>query len=354
MATEDRVREPGWWPTKGTAAAEEFAAPQACTECHGAIAATQKATPMAQALRKPEHASILLDHAKVGLELDSYTFQLTRQNAGTDYSVNDGGSASATPLSWAIGLGVHGQTYLYERDGSFYESRLSYYPTIEGLDLTPGHSPAKPRSLESALGSRLDAADARHCFGCHSTASTISGHFDTAHLTEGVACEACHGPGSKHVAAMKDGNFEAGKKLIFNPAGLEQVASVEFCGACHRTVVDVSLMGLFDIRNVRFQPYRLETSKCWESGDPRLTCIACHNPHQQLVKDAGSYDERCLRCHLVDKSLKVSKEHPGKACPVAKQNCVTCHMPKYDLPGMHSKFTDHRIRIVRKGAAYPE
>jgi hypothetical protein len=28
-------------------------------------------------------------------------------------------------------------------------------------------------------------------------------------------------------------------------------------------------------------------------------------------------------------------------------------MPKVDLPGAHFKFTDHRIRIAREGAPYP-
>jgi hypothetical protein len=28
-------------------------------------------------------------------------------------------------------------------------------------------------------------------------------------------------------------------------------------------------------------------------------------------------------------------------------------MPKIELPGAHFNFTDHRIRIVREGAPYP-
>ena len=27
-------------------------------------------------------------------------------------------------------------------------------------------------------------------------------------------------------------------------------------------------------------------------------------------------------------------------------------MPKYEVPGMHAKFTDHFIRVVRKGEGY--
>jgi formate-dependent nitrite reductase cytochrome c552 subunit len=38
---------------------------------------------------------------------------------------------------------------------------------------------------------------------------------------------------------------------------------------------------------------------------------------------------------------------------VASERCVSCHMPKVELPGAHFKFTDHRIRIARQGEVYP-
>jgi hypothetical protein len=44
----------------------------------------------------------------------------------------------------------------------------------------------------------------------------------------------------------------------------------------------------------------------------------------------------------------------AKACTLATAKCVTCHMPKVNIAVMHSDFTDHRIRIVRKCEPYPE
>jgi hypothetical protein len=115
------------------------------------------------------------------------------------------------------------------------------------------------------------------------------------------------------------------------------------------------MAGITGAATVRFQPYRLETSKCWgESGDARLTCYSCHDPHKPLVHDSASYDERCLKCHASNTHAPtVQLDHPAPTCPVSAKNCVTCHMPKYELPEMHSKFTDHRIRIVRKGEPFP-
>ena len=55
-------------------------------------------------------------------------------------------------------------------------------------------------------------AEIGRCFACHSTASTIGDKFDEENLILGVTCEACHGPGAKHVAAMKNlmkGNLDA-------------------------------------------------------------------------------------------------------------------------------------------------
>jgi hypothetical protein len=105
---------------------------------------------------------------------------------------------------------------------------------------------------------------------------------------------------------------------------------------------------------VRFQPYRLEKSRCWGSaGDPRITCIACHDPHKPLVRDLTAYDAKCLACH---RSLAgQSPPHAiAPACKVSARNCAGCHMPRYEIPQTHAFFTDHDIRIVRAASAFPQ
>lgn len=146
---------------------------------------------------------------------------------------------------------------------------------------------------------------------------------------------------------MKAGRFAEGLARVLNPAKLGPVDSVDFCGACHRAWADVMESDMQGVATVRFQPYRLELSRCWGTGDARITCLACHDPHRPLVHDLGSYDSRCLRCHAAS-GARASAGHPGAACPRGTKDCVTCHMPKYEVPGTHAKFTDHYIRIVRK------
>jgi hypothetical protein len=347
MATEDRVQVPGWWPTKGTAPRDEFLGPDACAACHASKVSTQKLTPMARAALRPADSEALRAHDQLTLRLPPYTYQISRQPDGSLYSVSDGKQTISVPVSWAFGLGQSGQTYVLEHNGTFFESRVSYFPALNGLALTPGQSQAEPSVLENALGrSMLYGGETQRCFGCHTTASTANRRFDPGHLIPGVTCEACHGPGAKHVAAMKAGKMEQGLKAILDPGQLNPVDQVDFCGACHRTYVDVVLSKTSGIRNLRFQPYRLERSQCWIKSNNGITCLNCHNPHQPRERDLASYDDRCLSCH--------QRGHSAKTCTVSTNNCVSCHMPKYEVPGVHSKFTDHFIRIVRKDEPYAD
>jgi hypothetical protein len=136
---------------------------------------------------------------------------------------------------------------------------------------------------------------------------------------------------------------------------LDPLDFVDFCGACHGTWWDVKFSGAKGIPTVRSQPFRLEESKCWGKGDARLTCIACHDPHEEVRKDASFYDHACLACHTSSAGAKTAAQaHQPAACPVSTKECTSCHMPKIYDPDMHYKFTDHRIRIVHEGETYPE
>jgi hypothetical protein len=123
------------------------------------------------------------------------------------------------------------------------------------------------------------------------------------------------------------------------------------CGQCHRTWEEVMRGPLWGPFDVRFQPYRLANSKCFDGADRRISCVGCHDPHHEVVRDAGSYDVKCLACHG---SNARAGSATVKSCPVATSGCVTCHMPKVDVPGLHQPFTDHQIRIVRAGDKYPD
>ena len=84
-------------------------------------------------------------------------------------TVTGEGQTLTVPLLWAFGRGKAGQTYVFERNGAFYESRVSFYQALDGLDLTMGAVGGRISSIDDAAGRRMDSIGARDCFGCHST-----------------------------------------------------------------------------------------------------------------------------------------------------------------------------------------
>jgi Cytochrome c554 and c-prime len=353
MSTPDRWQASGWWPTKGTPSLSEYVGPGACTKCHAEIAASQRKTPMFNAARRPSDLPRLQQRGWMSFSDESYDYIFSPDANETKISVKDKTSTVSATVGWVFGADA--QTYVLKQNDVFLESRLSYYPGRGGLDITPGHKAAAPGSIAQALGDPIDHEVIRRCFGCHSTASTTSGNFDPEHAMLGVTCEACHGPGLQHVAAMQTNPDQSAAGTMLNPERLSPIDSVDFCGACHRTPVDVALfmprhMG---ISSIRLQPYRLERSLCWGAGgDSRLTCMACHDPHKPLVTDSVAYDARCLKCHAGRGSTPSANLQP--ACKVGTKDCVSCHMPKLEIPNVHATFTDHFIRVVRPSAKFPD
>jgi hypothetical protein len=311
---------------------------------------------MLHAASPASDAKSLREHANLGFQTGPYTYRLLTTPEKSTLTVTNLTSSLSVDLLWALGSGHMGQTFIYQQNAKFYESHVSFYNTLQALDITPGQSHAIPTTLQDAAGRAIPPNEVRLCFGCHTTASTTKDLFDPSACYPGVTCEACHGPGSQHIVAARAKTEKRNSGLIFNPAQLARVDSVDFCGACHRTWQDVisGHMIAAGVFNVRFAPYRLENSKCWAAGDARITCVACHDPHKPLSHDVASYDANCLACHASNTSEKKSQNHPGAACPVSTKNCAGCHMPKVEPPNLHSAFTDHWIRIAHKNSAYPE
>lgn len=271
-----------------------------------------------------------------------YEFALGRFRYRVDhgqYVVTDGTATLAAKLRYAFGQGFAGQTYVYQYEGRWYESRLSYYKETRALDLTMGAPPSEPRNLVEAAGREMTSKDVVECFACHTTNSVAGGQVAFEQLQPGVGCENCHGSASSHAAKLTP------MKKLASMSAEEQLDS---CGRCHRTWADIAANGPRGIANVRFQPYRLANAKCYDAADRRIACTACHDPHAALLKESKSYDPACLACHGAAKSAKARLCKAGE-----KEKCSSCHMPGYEIPGSHHVFTDHQIRVVRKNETYP-
>ena len=354
ITTQERLETEAWWPTMANAPLNAYAGSAACTSCHTQGAEVTSMRRAAQAGRDAD----FLKGATLSAEAAPYRYELSSTPRGLHYAVSSRSQKLSQDLSWAIGAGDLARTFLYQQDGRWMQSEISFYTHLAALDITTGLGRSVDPDLPGALGQPLTDADARSCFGCHTVHATTSAGLNPLHAEPGLGCEACHGPALAHVNRMHAGKSTPSGQTpelsgIFNPATLSPSDSIDFCGACHRTSADakLSVTQAFGTSVIRFQPYRLEESKCWRATkDERLTCVAYHDPHKPLNRDSLSYDRQCLQCHTGTGHASAQSPAPTQAplvCPKATANCVSCHMPKVTIASMHGQFTDHYIRVVR-------
>ena len=349
LSVKGQVNAVARWNPRRVPADTVFLGDQVCGECHKKYVAAHAQSGMAMAMEPVGTSKVLGDNPQLTMRNGPYTYQIKRNGKQSIYSVTDGKDTVTLPIAYAFGQGRMGQTYMLERDGKFYESLVSFYNETKALDFTIGAPRGVPASLNDAVGRLLSANEVSNCFGCHATSALSGSQLQLDKLVHGVRCESCHGPGGKHVAAIKEG--ESGGKLIFNPGRLSgDELTQQFCASCHRGADEFSLLKSFEINNVRFQPYRIFHSKCY-SDEKEISCVACHNPHESLKQDAAFYDSKCLACHSV--KGKPAKAESKGTCPVADKDCTSCHMPKIEVKAAHFNFTDHYIRIVKPGEKFP-
>jgi hypothetical protein len=264
-------------------AAQDFAGSRSCAACHSEIARTQAGTQHAQALGR----------------------------------TRDG--------RWAFGAGAQAVTYVSQAsEDTYLEHGLSWYKKSGQLALTPGHTSPEGVTYQTF------AADSNilRCFQCHSTGKL---RLTPARAIEpgqpGVRCETCHGPGADHVAKPQRGT-------IRNPARLSATEINSLCGECHRMPPARGESTNFQNPwNVRHQPVYFSQSACFLKSEGKLSCLSCHNPHED-TKPLG--DAKCAECH----------PQPKHTTATAGNSCVTCHMPVVN-PSPWLGFVNHWIGIYR-------
>ena len=316
-----------------------------CAGCHRAQTDAFAQTGMARALEPAAHGRILSSHKRLTFAQGEYKYAIEREGDTSWYRVFSDREEFKAKIGWAFGLGAAGQTYLIQRNGAWYEGRVSYYKDTDSLDLTVGARPDAPRSLEEAVGRELSTKGASECFNCHTTGAMPAGVLKPEVLTPGIQCQRCHINSDAHQAG-----FESPKAAKVVPAKLGALAAEEMsevCGQCHRTWAQIAGDGPHNITNVRFQPYRLTNSKCYDASEMRIRCTSCHDVHKEEPKPAAFFDAKCHACH------SPGQKAGTHLCKVAKADCASCHMPKIKIDTAHNAFTDHWIRVVRKGEPHP-
>ena len=94
----------------------------------------------------------------------------------------------------------------------------------------------------------------------------------------------------------------------------------------------------------------LKNSECWRQSGGEITCINCHDPHQDAPRPVmvARSEKTCLRCH------SATVTHHAGLCPVNRATgCVGCHMA--DEKRGAFVIAEHWIRVQpgqeAKGAA---
>ena len=201
---EDSANDPprgiAFWNVTG-----RYSGSKTCALCHPTQAKHFRDNSMSRALEQVDKCKILGGDIHYRFSFGPYSYSIKRSESKVLYQVTDGKDVFVAELLYAFGQGKAGQTYVYNIDGAFYESRVSYYAELKALDLTVGASESKPSSLREAAGRLMDSADSTKCFGCHTTGARIGNTLQLKSYEAGVQCESCHGPGGAHVDSVRDG-----------------------------------------------------------------------------------------------------------------------------------------------------
>jgi Tfp pilus assembly protein PilF len=210
------------------------------------------------------------------------------------------------------------------------------------------------------------------CADCHSTA--VSKAYDpdqrtwsTTFAVEDVGCEACHGPGSLHVADPTNQPL----------ATLDsQLSQINACAPCHsrrsqlaegflptEEFLDYYLPRLLDadlyhvdgqIDDEVYVYGSFLQSRMHHAG---VTCGDCHDPHGAGLQRPGN--ATCTHCHQADPSSPFaalsagvydSREHHLHEPGTPGSACVDCHMPSKTYMGVDAR-RDHGFRIPRPDLA---
>lgn len=224
------------------------------------------------------------------------------------------------------------------------------------------------------------------CADCHSTnvrKSWSGDRYATSFSEMSVSCEACHGPGSQHVAWASEPEATRGSDdglaialderdgVTWNrdPATHQPARSrprtsrreIEMCARCHarrglihedsvhgQPVDDDYQVALLDddlyypdgqIKNEVYEYGSFVQSRMFAAG---VTCSDCHDPHRPSLRDAG--DGLCLRCHAPEQYL--TPKHHFHREDSAGARCVACHMPAATYMVVDPR-RDHSLRVPR-------
>ena len=406
----------------------EYVGSGTCGSCHTGIHARWSRSSHARMTRTPTPESVVGDFddgrwhlpasARRGPVDDAPAARTFRRDGRYFMALRHPHDGRFVPFELAFVIGFqYRQVYLTQETGGVLRRLPLQWSVPRGeffpyWNLQEGSEPTLV-DLWSQMGARNSAWNL-FCARCHTTNLQILAK-DARHtrakvdwLEPGIACEACHGPGSRHagyfrtsyvnrVAAYFTAQVQGERApYIASAEKLAKGPALSVCARCHGTDI---LMGTTDVyrtyepgfsragKTNDLSPYFFQApltpgrtdptvevyldgrpkgigmvfrsfveSACYEAAEVR--CADCHDPHDNrgprapgMLEPSTESDAYCLGCH---EGAYAAPSHTHHAPGTPGARCLDCHMPKTIekiTAGVRERTRTHRMSSIPDPAA---
>jgi Tfp pilus assembly protein PilF len=338
-------------------------------------------------MQKPTPQTVLGDFNRTGIKYYDETVRFLRDgDAFTIEALGADGKPARFPVVYVFGVEPL-QQYLVEVE----PGRLQAFAFA--WDTRP-KARGGQRWFHLQPGEYVEPGDALHwtgpsynwnhaCADCHSTAvrksyDRASKRYRTEYVEIDVGCEACHGPGSRHVELIEAGTeplpiglgldqrlppFERREWSFVEGRDIAVLAASppsddpETCASCHSRRADLGGGGgyhdryrlatldellYFDDGQIKDEVYEYGSflqSKMHAAG---VICGDCHDGHSGALRAEGN--ALCGRCHRAE--VFDGPQHHFHAAGTSGSLCTDCHMPQREYMGIDER-ADHRLALPR-------
>jgi Tfp pilus assembly protein PilF len=352
----------------------EFVGREQCTDCHETAYQGWLGSDHDNAMARASEESVLGDFDDAEFEQHGVTSRFFRRDGRYFvFTEGPGGEMGEFEIQYTFGVEPL-QQYLVPFSGGRLQAlsiawdtqRQRWFSLYPDQRIAPDDWLHWTRNAQNWNGM---------CAECHSTHlqknyDSDSKAFHTTWSEVDVSCEACHGPGSLHVAWAETepmGRPEVENyALVVRSSGIDNRQQVDLCAPCHSRRGE---LGDYDHRQAELmedlQPSLLQEglyhadgqiqdevyvwgsfvqSKMYRNG---VRCSDCHDVHSLKLHAEGN--DLCLQCHRADtydahEHHFHKKFHEGK--PSDGALCVKCHMPEQPYMVVDYR-ADHSLRVPR-------
>lgn len=377
-------------------ATEAYVGRQACAPCHPSAARTYAGSGHDLALQDPTAQTVSGDFRVARFQQAATTTLFHRDGDRFQVTIeNEDDNDQTHTVAQVFGHFPLEQYLIAFPDGRLQALTICWdnRPAAEGgqrwFSLTPDDPPlpGDPFHWQGLLQNWNFM-----CAECHSTRvrrgyDPVTDTYHTRFAEPDVSCEACHGPGSAHIAFERARLTNPGRPdpdgrrgLVLDLAPAPHTAWVFAPGAntAHREgpppapEINSTCARCHSRRTQIHEDYRhgrpfgdhhrltlLEEGLYHADGQNRdevfvygsflqtkmhaagVTCLDCHDPHSG--RPLGQGDQVCARCHRAEVYAAPAHHHhpPGKG-----DSCLDCHMRPVRVMGVDDR-RDHGFRIPR-------